>query len=232
MNFSNRNLWPLFRFGDETIYITDTMRGTWIIMAVLIVLAVIVRLKARRFVESPAPNSFQNLVELMVESMDQMAKSNMGQELAPLGAYFFGVFAFILISNYAGLFGFRPPTADLATTLSFALNTFFLIHFLGISRRGGKYFKDYLHPNVIFLPINIIGEIARPISLSFRLFGNILGGVIILGMLYAALPVLLRFILPDALHFYFDMFAGSLQAFIFTVLSMTFIREKAVSEEE
>jgi F-type H+-transporting ATPase subunit a len=186
----------------------------------------------KKFVESPAPNSLQNVVEMLVESMSQFAESNLGKDFSYLGAYFFGAVVFILISNYAGLFALRPPTADLATTFPLALNTFLLIHVLGIAKRKKKYFTEYLHPHFVFLPMHIVSELARPISLSFRLFGNILGGEILLGLVYASLPLIFRFVVPDVLHFYLDIFAGSLQAFIFTVLSMTFIREKAAPDED
>ena len=87
-----------------------------------------------------------------------------------------------------------------------------------------NYIKQFISPNPIFLPINLIGEISKPVSLAFRLFGNMLGGVIILEFAYTLLPFLLRFIVPDILHAYFDLFAGTLQAFVFTVLSLTFIQ--------
>jgi F-type H+-transporting ATPase subunit a len=83
----------------------------------------------------------------------------------------------------------------------------------------GAYLKGFAEPIFILLPLNIIGELATPISLSFRLFGNILGGVIIMYLLYSAVPVLIP-ILP---HIYFDLFAGILQTFIFVMLSMVFI---------
>ncbi|MDR1538983.1 MAG: F0F1 ATP synthase subunit A [Clostridiales bacterium] len=233
MDFSNKNLWPFFRLGDFSIYITKTLVSTWFVMAALIIAAIALRLMIDVNSNStPKAGSIQNIVEFLVEMMSGFAESNLGKDLSWLGGYFFGVFAFILISNYSALFGFRPPTADLSTTLALALNTFFLIHFLGISRRGLAYFKDYLHPIFFFLPMNIIGELSKPLSLSFRLFGNILGGFILLGMVYHALPLIFRFALPDALHAYFDIFAGSLQAFIFSVLSMTFIKEKASPEKE
>jgi F-type H+-transporting ATPase subunit a len=231
MDFSNKNLKVLFHLGDMTIYLTNTLLSTWVIMAALITAAIVVRiLFMRSYTDTPKPGSLQNVVELLVETMSSFAKSNLGS-LSGLGGYFFGVFAFILISNYSALFGLRPPTADFATTLALSLNTFFLTHFLGITKQKGKYFKEYLEPFFLFLPMHLIGEISKPLSLSFRLFGNILGGVIILGMIYKALPLLLRFALPDVLHIYFDLFAGSLQAFIFTVLSMTFISSKAAHQE-
>jgi F-type H+-transporting ATPase subunit a len=200
-------------------------------MAVLFIFTIAARYKINSFKERPAAGSIQNLLELAVESMHNMAESNLGKRLSWLGGYFFGVFAFILACNYSSLFKLRPPTTDFATTLALALNTFFLIHVLGLVYRKGEYLKDYFKPIFVFLPTNIIGELSRPVSLSFRLFGNILGGFIMLELLYASLPAVFRIAIPDIFHFYEDIFIGALQAFIFCVLSMTFIKEKASEEE-
>ena len=232
MDFTNHKICRLFTINGYTVYMTQSILGTWIVMAVLIVFAVIVRYKMAGFKESPEPGSLQNLIELMVETMHNMAESNLGKDLSWLGGYFFSVFAFILLCNYSPLFKLRPPTADLATTLALALNTFFLIHFLGIKRRKLEYLKEYLKPIFLFLPMNIIGELSRPVSLSFRLFGNLLGGTIMLDLVYVSLPLLLRIGLPSFLHIYLDVFVGALQAFIFCVLSMTFLNEKASLKED
>jgi F-type H+-transporting ATPase subunit a len=230
MDFTNHKRLPLFTINGHTAYMTDSIMGTWIIMAVLVIFTFIVRSKIKNFKETPRSASFQNVIEAAVEAMSNMAESNLGKELSWLGGYFFGVFAFILLSNYSGLFKLRPPTADFATTLALAMNTFFLIHILGLVRRKGEYLKDYLKPVFLFLPMNIIGELSRPVSLSFRLFGNILGGTIMLDLLYVSLPIIFRIALPDFIHAYLDIFVGALQAFIFCVLSMTFINEKASGE--
>ena len=227
MDFTNHKLWPLFTINGHTAYVTQSILGTWIVMAVLIIFTLVVRSKMKNFKETPKPGSLQNVIELAVESMDNLAGTSLGEGLHWLGAYFFGVFAYILLCNYSGLFKLRPPTADLATTLALALNTFALIHVLGIVRRKGGYFKDYLKPIFLFLPMNIVGELSRPLSLSFRLFGNILGGTIMLDLLYVSLPALFRIALPTPIHVYLDIFVGALQAYIFCVLSMTFINEKA-----
>jgi F-type H+-transporting ATPase subunit a len=232
MEFNNENLWPMFTYSGHTYYITQTLLATWIVMAVLVIFAIIARMRIKHFVDNPKSGSLQNVLELAVETVDDMAGSNLGSDLKGLGGYFFGVFAFILLANYTALFKLRPPTADFATTLALALTTFVLIHVLGIVRRKGAYFKDYLSPIFLFLPLNIISELARPVSLSFRLFGNILGGIIIMDLIYAALPLVLRFVIPDVLHAYLDVFVGALQSFIFTVLSMTFIKEKASLVED
>ena len=229
MDFGNQYLMLLFEWNGIKVYLTSTLLATWVVMAILIVLAVVVRLRLRSFTEVPS-GVFQNVVETAVEMMDSLANTMMGPQLAGFNAYFFGIFAFILMSNYIGLFGLRPPTADIATTFALALSVFLLIHITGIVRAKGAYFKSYFQPTPIFFPLNIIGELSKPISLGFRLFGNILGGVIIMGLIYEMLPLALNFILPSVLHIYFDIFVGALQAFIFTVLSMTFIRQKVVFE--
>jgi len=102
-----------------------------------------------------------------------------------------------------------------------------LMHVESAATLRWGYFKSYIRPYPVFLPINLIGEVSKPLSLAFRLFGNMLGAFIIIGLSYQMLPLLLRFLLPDVLHAFFDIFTGSLQAFIFTMLSMVFIRQKA-----
>jgi F-type H+-transporting ATPase subunit a len=215
------------------------MLGTLIVSAILVVFAVIVRVKLKNFKEVPE-TGFQNAVEAMVDIFGNFAKGALGEKLEFLGSYFFGVFAFILVSNYSGLIGqaffisgyMKPPTSDLATTLPLALTTFVLIHFFGIKYRKGAYFKEYLSPFFIFLPFNILGQFAKPISLAFRLFGNLLGGIIILEIMYNMLPVVVRFVLPDIAHGFFDVFVGALQAFVFTMLSMTFITVMSMTGDE
>jgi len=215
----------LFEWDGQPIYATETLISTWVVMGILIALAIVVRLRVSSF--KGVPKGFQNIIETLVELMSGFAKDNMGAELEGLGGYFFSIFGFILLSNYSGLFGLRPPTADLATSAALALMSFFMIHAVGLYKRRGKYFKDLLDPLPLFLPLNIISEVSKPISLAFRLFGNMLCGVIIMGLIYGMLPMALRILIPDILHVYFDIFVGALQAFIFTVLSMTFIAQKA-----
>jgi len=229
MDFTNRNLWPLITVGDTTIYITQTLLATWVVMAILIVFAVIVRLRIRKF--RGVPKGFQNVIETLVDMMRTFARETLGEGLEQWGAYFFGAFSFILLSNYISLlpFNLRSPTADLATTGALALITFALIHGLGIYNQRGKYLKSFIEPIVFFLPINLIGELAKPLSMAFRLFGNILSGVIIAGMIYNMLPLALRFVLPAITHTYFDVLVGALQTYVFTMLSMTFINQKSTN---
>ena len=215
--------------GKPVILITQTIVTTWFIMLVLILLAIILRIKMKNY--KYKPEGSQNVVEFIIESMDNFVKSTMTEKYGYFGNWFFGVFTFILVSNLSGLVGLRPPTADLCTTAAITFTTFFLIHFMGIVKGKSGYFKGYLEPLPLLLPMNIISELATPISLSFRLFGNILGGLIIMSMVYMALPIFLSVGIPAVLHVYFDVFAGCIQTVIFVMLSMTFIKDKIPDEE-
>ena len=225
MDFTNKNLAVLFEWGDTTVYLTESILATWVVMGILFLLTIYVNIRIRMF--KMVPKGFQNVIEYAVETMRNFAMDSLGAEFEPLHGYFFGVITFLLFSNYSGMFGLRPPTSDVATTGALALITFAMIHTLGIKKGFLAYLKSYIEPNIVFLPINIIGEFASPISLALRLFGNILSGVIIGGLVYNMLPMLLRFFFPTIIHAYFDVMSGALQAFVFTVLSMTYIRDKA-----
>jgi len=214
-------------FGLE-IWITDTMVTTWIIMGILITFGIIVRIKVRKFKE--VPTGFQNVVEALVEVFENYLRSTVGDKLMFLGNWFFTLFLFILLSNLSGLFPvIRTPTADWSMTFGLAFVTFIMIQVMGIKYRGTGYLKGLFAPLPwwcpipLFLPINLIGELARPISLSFRLFGNMLAGLIMMSLIYALTPVFTQFIIPSFLHAYFDLFSGVLQTYIFVTLSMTFV---------
>ena len=226
MDFNITNF-GVIEIAGINIWITETLVNTWIVMAVLITVAIIIRMK---LTYTDSPRGLQNVAEYIVELFDGFVRSAAGDKLAGLGNWFFAVFFFVLISNIGGMF-FRPPTADWATTFGLALVSFTLIQVMGFKHRKGAYLKSFIEPVFLFAPLNIIGELARPISLSFRLFGNILAGMILMGLLYnmAPLPVLIG--IPAFLHFYFDLAMGTLQAYIFTVLSLSFIGGMAGTAE-
>ena len=228
MDFSVKNLW-VFHIGGVEVWITETIVNTWIVMLLLIILAVVVRMKLQKFSDVPA--GFQNAVEAIVEAFDGFVENSAGEKLIYLGNWFFMVFAFILTSNLSGLIGLRPPTADWTVTFTFALTTFALIQVMGLKYRRGAYVRGFFEPNFVFFPLNVIGELARPISLSFRLFGNILGGMILIALVYALAPIYTRFVLPVALHAFFDVIAGVLQTYIFCVLSLSFIGAMAATDD-
>lgn len=223
-------------FGPRIVFtlpgnipVTETVTVTWLIMAVLAVFSYFATRKLDK-----VPNKFQNVVEILVDAINNLTKQTMGEDKMRFAPYMGTLILFIGIANISGLFGLRPPTADINTTFGLAIMTFFMVHYNAIKSNGIKnYMKGYLEPMPFLLPLNIIGELANPISLSFRLFGNIVGGLIIMSLLYGALASLSGSLgipipifqtgIPAVLHIYFDLFAGLLQSFIFTMLTMVFI---------
>jgi len=204
-------------FGSGLI-LSQTVITTWFIMLVLILFAVFARRRMDRI-----PKGVQNFMEMLVEAIYNLTKQTMGNENAGFAPYVGTLLLFIGISNISGLFGIRPPTSDLNTTFALAIMTFCMTHYFGVKNKGFGYLKGFLEPFPLLLPMNIIGELANPISLSFRLFGNILGGLIIMNLLYGALGMWGLIPVPAVLHVYFDVFAGLLQSFIFTMLTMVFV---------
>ena len=221
----NNNVYTTFEVFGAEVWLTETIVSLWIAMAIVIVFALVVRLNMRKWSEND-PKGLQNFAELIVEGFDGYVFSIMGSRFKFLGNYFFGITILIWIMNMSGFWLRRPPTADIATTAGLALVTFILIHFFGARYNTKAYFKQYLAPFFIMLPLNIIGELAKPVSLAFRLFGATLGGYIIVTLLYSLLPIWVLFGVPIVAHGVFDLFAGSIQVFIFITLSMTFIRAK------
>lgn len=195
--------------------VTETVTTTWIIMAALVIFSIIA---TRKLEEIPGP--LQNAVELLVEMVENLTASTMGEDKVGFAPYMGTLSLYLLVANLIGLLAIRPPTADLNTTMALAIITFISIHYYGMKAKGVLgYLKGFAEPIPFLLPLNIIGELATPLSLAFRLFGNILGGVVIMYLLYSVVPVLVP-VLP---HIYFDLFAGVLQTFIFVMLSMVFI---------
>lgn len=218
----NDKVLTYFDIGSLRFVITESILSLWMVMAALIVFAMIVRLKLKNFKDQPS--GFQNVVEMLVEGLDSFVASTMGDRNRKFTAYFGSLFLLILFSNLAGLFGLRPPTANYSVPLGLALITFFMTQYFGLRTKGLKeYGKGFLEPAAPFVVLNVVGEIANPFSLSFRLFGNIVGGTILMGLYYAMLPWFLHIGIPSFLHAYLDVFAGVLQAFVFTMLSMIFV---------
>ncbi|MBN2260194.1 MAG: F0F1 ATP synthase subunit A [Clostridiales bacterium] len=221
---------PIVAFEIFGIPITQTVTTTWFIMAIVILLSY---LATRKFEKNP--KNAQNMAEIVVDTINGLTRQTMGEANIGFAPYIGTLIIFIALSNIAGLFGLRPPTADVNTTMGLAIMTFLMIHFFGAKSKGVlPYMKGFLEPFAALLPLNIMGELATPISLGFRLFGNIIGGVIIMNLLYGALAGLttkliginipiLQVGIPALLHVYFDLFAGILQSFIFTMLTMVFV---------
>ncbi|TDX59167.1 F0F1 ATP synthase subunit A [Orenia marismortui] len=210
-------------FEIAGLQIKSTVTTTWVI---IFVLGVFSWLATRNLEKKPRPFSLQNIAEFIVESIYNLVDNAMGKGRKGYAPYIGTLMIYLTFANLVGvipgrdLFNLYTPTADLNTTFALALITFIAVHVSGIKYNGiGSYIKGYFEPMPFLVPLNIIGAIADPVSLSFRLFGNMLGGVVIMGLLFSVVGV----VVPGIASLYFDVFAGLLQAFIFTMLTMTYI---------
>ena len=222
-----------YRIFGHTVWITTSHVCILIVMLLLIIFSAIAGHKIRHATE--VPDGFQNVVELIVEKLDGMVGSSMGSSVRKYRNYICTIFIFIWVSNISGLFGLRPPTADYGTTLALALITFVMIHVNEVVHNSPKELwiskTSPLPPWLpLWLPINIISDIAVPISLSLRLFANVLSGTIIMALMYGMLSKI-AYVWPAALHVYFDLFSGSIQTYVFTMLTMTYIAQAIGGDE-
>lgn len=208
-------LTPHVVFNLGPLQVTNTVVNTWIIMAIVSVLFIVLgkRLKIR-------PGRFQNVLEWIVEIIDNLIK-DMIPEQPRLFLPVVGTLAiFITAANLGGLIpGLKSPTTDLNTPLALAIVVFFSVHYYGIRRKGLLgHLKHYVEPIFILLPIEVASELARTMSLTFRLFGNILGEEIVVAVLFLILPVLIP--VPMML---FSIFTSVIQAYVFTLLTVVYI---------
>ncbi len=217
-----------YNFFGHPVWITTTHICLLIVMLVIIGFAVAANITMKKATD--VPGTFQNIVEMMVEMLDGMVKTSMGKSAAKFANYIGTIFIFILISNISGLFGLRPPTADYGVTFPLGVMTFILIHFNKFKhQKVSGVIKGLCDPWPIWAPINIIGDIAVPISLSLRLFANVLSGTVMMALVYGLLKWFALF-WPAALHVYFDLFSGAIQTYVFCMLTMTYISD-AIGEE-
>jgi F-type H+-transporting ATPase subunit a len=173
--------------------------------------------------KSILPGPVQVVGELFVNFLYGLTEDALGEEMSKKYAPMIcALFMFLLLSNWLGVIPhLEEPTKDLNTPLSYGLMGFVLAHHAGIKAKGLKqYLKDYCEPMFIMAPLNIIGEMAKVVSISFRLFGNIMGGsIIILVVSYLTFSI----ITPPFLNAFFGAFVGTIQAFVFTMLTLVYI---------
>lgn len=212
-------------FGQE-LWISDTTVGAWIITAALLIIGFIVSRKLKNVDESDTPGMFQCALEMGMEALENMAQGILGANSKRFLNYIGTIFLFILFCNLSGLLGLRAPTADFGVTFLLGMFTFFIVNYQGIKNRGVGHFTSLFQPIPVLFPINLIGEIANPISISLRLFANLLSGVIIMGLWYGMMPWFAKIGIPAALHVYCDLFSGAIQTYVFCMLTMVYINDK------
>lgn len=232
VDFMIHGIYELKFFG-QSVWITTSHVCILMVMLLMLTLGVVANIKMRHATE--VPDGLQNILELLVEKLEGIIYGTMGKVAAPKYAnYMLTIFMFIFISNISGLFGLRPPTADYGTTLAMGLITFSLIHISEFRANSLKQiWIDKCSPLPpwlpIWLPVNLIGDIAVPISLSLRLFANVLSGTIMMALVYGLIGKL-ALIWPAALHAYLDLFSGTIQTYVFCMLTMTYISQNYPSE--
>ncbi len=210
-------------FGQE-LWITTTTIGMVIVSLILIILAIMANQVLKK--DSEVPGGFQNALEYIYELIGGMTGSVLGGNSRKFLNYIGTIFLYILFCNISGLFGLRAPTADYGVTFLLGMITFFIVHYQGIKVKKARHFTNLFQPTPILFPINLIGEIANPLSISLRLFANMLSGVIIMGLWYGMMPAFASIGIPAGLHIYLDVFSGAIQTYVFCMLTMVYINDK------
>ena len=216
---------------------------------IIVVVLKIISVKLEAFDPLSTPTPLVTVCIMLVEYIDQfvseITNKKMGEKLAP---YICSIAIYIILSNYVGLFGFENPTKNWSVTLSLALITFILIQKTDIEYNGiGSYIHAFFEPIFLFFVPNFFGTIAPLLSMSLRLFGNLLSGSIIMELVYNlgntisnvfwslfGIKDVFNFIGPiiaAPLHVYFDLFSGFIQTYIFIMLSAAFIGNKIPDEQ-
>ena len=227
------------------IPITETIVNAWIVMAVILGACIFLtrNLKVR------ATSRRQIIAEFLVQKAQGFVTENMGKRYLYYTPFIAALFSMSLLTSLLSLFGLYPPTSDLSTTMAWALLVFVLITYTKIRTGGvGGYLKGFTQPIFVLTPFNILSELATPISMAFRHFGNIVSGSVITALVYAALATashalfawlpgaagellgsipILQVGVPAVLSVYFDLFSSFMQAFIFCMLTTLYIANAA-----
>jgi F-type H+-transporting ATPase subunit a len=226
--------------AGHKIPVTESVVVSWVAMVALIGGALLVTRNLKRI-----PRGFQSLLEAGVEFLNNFSKQQFGKRAKIFGPYIGTLFLFLLVANILPaitpafafgkepVFDIKPPTRDINVCAALALVSVLLMLFSGLIVRGpGGWFKNLLHPVPLMLPFNLLEYVIRPLSLCLRLFGNILGGFIIMSLINIALAVVLNFslVIPIPISLYFDFFDGFIQALVFTFLTTLYVSEAVETE--
>lgn len=206
-------------FGYKVVFNLETIVMTWIVITILTLFGTYAARKRNMI-----PHALQVVGELFIAQFGGLVKDaldddEMAKKYTPLIC---SLFLFLMLSNWLGIIPrLEEPTKDLNTPLGLGVLGFFIAHYAGIKAKGIKnYLLGYCEPFFFMMPLNVVGELAKVVSISFRLFGNIMGGsIIIMVVSYLTYSVLL----PPFLNLFFGMFVGTIQAFVFTMLTIVYI---------
>lgn len=207
-------------FGIE---LSETIIVSWVVMLIIILFAVIIRIFVLKKFEA-VPKGIQNILEMIVEMFLKFSKSVLGKHGAAFAAYIFTVAVMIFCTSLVELFGIRAPATDINFTVALSGLSFLLINGFGLYYTGilGR-MKWFFKPKAFMFPINVVTHAVIPISLSFRLFGNMFAGLVVMDLLYGV--TYLSFGLPALVSIYFNLFHVGIQTYIFLVLTLSFMEE-------
>ena len=226
----------IISLNDGKFFITESVIFGVILAAVIAALAIWMTNNL-----TAIPSKKQVVAETIVEMVYNLTKRTMGAHCVNFAPYIGTLIIFILLGNMLGLLGFRPVTADVNMTFALSTVTFFLVQFNSFRSMGFKgKIKHMCDPFPFLFPLKIIEALTQPISLGFRLFGNILGGFIVMEIIFAALeglshmlhlkfPLLIA-VIPLPGKIFFDIFEPVVQAYIFTMLTMVFISIEIIKQ--
>ncbi len=204
--------------GLGDLEIAESVVITWVIMALILLVSVFLTRNLKVHPESKR----QLVAESIVTWLEKFVTGMVGEEGKRYAPYLISVLIYIGISNVIGLFGLKPPTKDMNVTAALAIMSIVLIEYAGIHKKGVKgWLKSFTQPIAIVTPINILEVFIKPLSLCMRLFGNVLGAYVIMELIKLLIPV----VVPIPFSFYFDVFDGLIQAYVFVFLTSLFIKE-------
>ncbi len=211
--------WGFFKLNATILY-------TWIVMAVMVIFSWLV---TRRLVTTGVPSRKQSFLEVIVTGIRNQIREISGHDPDPYVPFIGTLFLFIALSNVLSVVPvFKAPTGSLSTTAALAVCVFLAVPIFGIWKRGAKaYFMNYIKPSPFMLPFNIMGEFSRTLALAVRLFGNVMSGGMIAGILISITPFIFPTIM-DAL----GLLTGLIQAYIFAVLAMVYIASATRVQED
>lgn len=225
---NHEGLFSIPLFGYE-IPIALSVVVQWFIILILTIVAILVTRNLKKI-----PDKKQSALELLYITVENLVRENMGEDYLGFVPFIGSLALYLVIMNITPLVAVPSPTERLSVTLGMASVTFFVIQGYAIYKHGILgYFKGYLHPLALMLPMNIIERFMILVSLSLRLFGNIAAGTVIMQIIYSGLGKVNPFLsiaIPVPFHFYFDLFDGFVQMLIFTMLTM--IQIKIVSQHD
>ena len=205
------------------IDVLESVVVTWIIMGILMIASLLLvrNLKVRKI------NKKQAALESAVTFIYDFFEDLLGKDGRPYIPYLITVVLYIAVANMIGLLGFKSPTKDLNVTATLAIMSIVLVEAAGIRKKGVKgWLKSFAEPIAIIAPINVLELVIRPMSLCMRLFGNVLGAIVVMALIKYLVPL----VVPLPFSFYFDIFDGVIQAYVFVFLTSLYIKEAIEAE--